>query len=185
MDINEAKEYFFRYDGHHFHMGREEPSSYKRFCLLEIDRTTQEQWRQEIIQGYFEKWHIKPDDMWCICSRLIEILKETETDKDKNFRKLLRLIEEASDTMDKGQKILIIERLTESCFLSLSRPVMEEMNSFMETFINFSCSPDDITNKTGFDRIEDRYKSAVKNYKEKYKAVMDNYGSPCLFIFSE
>lgn len=74
MTIGQAKDCFMQYDGHGFHMGREEPDKYAEFKALDIPAETQERWRQELLDEYIEKMRTPHKDIWCTHSRFLAVL---------------------------------------------------------------------------------------------------------------
>lgn len=53
MTFEEAKKFFFKYDGSLFAMAREEMVAYENYKLLNISEETLEKWRQEL---FFNLW---------------------------------------------------------------------------------------------------------------------------------
>ena len=55
MTPEEAKRFYFEYNGFSFHMGREEPSRYNAFRALDIDPDTLKRWDEELLGNCFGK----------------------------------------------------------------------------------------------------------------------------------
>ena len=62
MTVDEAKEFYFKYNGYMFHMDREEPHTYAAFKQLEISSDTLREWDEELLEGLFETLVFSKDD---------------------------------------------------------------------------------------------------------------------------
>ena len=51
MTLEDAKAFFQKYDGHGFHMYREEQGRYEVYRRLQIPKETEEAWRAELREG--------------------------------------------------------------------------------------------------------------------------------------
>ena len=124
MTLKEAEEFFKKYDGHAFHMGREEYDMYREFNHMDIVESTKDQWRQEIIDGYIKR--IKNGDVVpmtrfglintvsSLARKIFDIIKDMKNNKYDNISLLLDAIS-GTEIPDKREKIYIMERITESC----------------------------------------------------------------------
>ena len=171
MTIEEAKQYFKRYDGHYFHMGREEPWNYDEFKKFNFQDSIIEQWRQEIIDNYFEKLFNRSDNVWSAILHIIDVMPETKTNYPDNCRKLLNALNKAAN-LDKKQKILIIEVMAEKgCqFVCQKSDLALEMNDIMSLFMDFECYPEDsIANSIAWNDVPHKHKAAVRDYSNAFE----------------
>lgn len=171
MTIEEAEIYFKKYDGHYFHMGREESMKRCReFKELDIPETTIEKWRQEIIAHYFNTMFDDLKDVWRKLLRAIDVISETETDHQNNGERLLDSLSRMND-IDVQQKILVIETIADhNCrsFIRRKTDLTPRLNELMSSFIDIEFDPDDFPKTMGWENIQERYDSAVKDYKHAY-----------------
>ena len=171
MTIEEAEIYFKKYDGHYFHMGREEPiERYREFKELDIPETIIEKWRQEIIDRKFSTMFDDPKDVWGKFFNVIYVISETETDHQRNGERLLDSLSRMSD-IDVQQKILVIETIADhNCrsFIRRKTDLTPRLNELMSSFMDFRFDPDDFPQTMGWENIQERYDSAVDDYKHAY-----------------
>lgn len=176
ITIAEVEAYFKQYNGHGFHMFREEPSRYKEYEKLNISPETQERWRQEIIRETFSKFFTNPELIWVRHSQIIEIMRSTHTNLEKNCRKLLKCMEQTME-LDKKQKILMIEDMAGrtqgqkegGSYLICARTALgEKMNSIMERLMDFACTEADNLDLMGWQDMDERFRQAVENYRTAY-----------------
>lgn len=184
MTITEAEEFFRRYDGHAFHMGREEPAMYREFIRMEISDSAKEQWRQEIIDGYIKR--IKNGDVVpmtrfgtintvsSLVRKTFDIIKNTKNNKCDNISLLLDAISE-TEIPDKREKIYIMERITENCDMIAGCGLGDKMNYVFEKLADFPITEEDKTVSTGYRNIPERYESAVSEYRQEYDYVTKHY----------
>ena len=174
MTIEQAEKYYKQYDGHGFHMWREEPERYEEFEKLSISRELKKKWDDDLIRRYFETLWKNTDDVWRIHGRLIEILKRNPTEGYAD--RLLNEMEKMT-ALDKYSKILIIENmagrdraLKGGCMLicTASRQA-ERMNRIMNDLMDFSCDKDDAAGEIGWTEPDARYKRAVSAYQAAYQ----------------
>lgn len=177
MNILEAEVFFKKYGGHGFHMYREDPPRYSEYKNLNIDPRIEERWRQELIQSYFEQFFSEPEYVWVKHSRLVELIADTKTKIEDNCRNLLQYMERM-DSLDKRQKILIIENMAGrnsqrkdgGCYYICSRTSLsEEMNKVMGKFMDFQCYPHDNLDTHGWRNTSGRFSEAVTTYKQAYE----------------
>lgn len=181
MTIAEAEKYFKQYNGHGFHMCREEPKKYDEYKLLNISSELEEAWRQEIVDKIFENFFDSPERVWSAHSSVIKVLLATKTRVEENSHRLLSMMEQMS-TLDKQQKILIIETMagrTEpqkdgGCYFVCSRTTLgNRMNIIMEYLMDFECDLEDNIEEHGWNNIRERYLRAVSSYRSAYYRFKD------------
>lgn len=137
MTLKEAERFFKRYDGHPFHMGREEPDMYREFSHMGIPKETEERWQQELIDSLLKELSEKKEGF--ITYRILEIIREIETDikrigENNNFDNislLLNAIDFLKD-VDRFEKIRIIENLTKYCGTIINKGLGEGLNATFE-----------------------------------------------------
>lgn len=167
----DAEAYFKKYDGHTFHMGREEPEHYASYVKLKIPPDVTERWRQELIQETFDRFFDQPDRVWCVHGGVLEILRNTKTQLEENCARLLSLMERMDD-LDVRQKMLIIESMpgrtrTQTdggCYLFCTRTTLgERMNAVMQRLIESALNDPDRG------ELEERLLKAVSAYESAYQ----------------
>lgn len=183
MTLIEAEKYFKRFDGFFFHMGREEPQNYNTYKALKISEETEEQWRQEIINNYFEHLFNAPDRVWYKFSTIVSIIYSTKTLKEKNCIRLISALKKMS-YLDKMSKVLIIEQMAGNrgmsengaCALicmSTSSEQRKRMNEIVLKLADFTCTEEDDQPGFAFNNIKKRHIKAVENYKARYEIYKD------------
>ena len=173
MNLQEAELFFKQFNGHGFHMWRDEPTKYENFNKAQISDAIQEQWRQEIIQNFFEHLFDRPEEIWFRHRNLIDVIKETKTDKQKNCSKLLDSMEQFY-SLDKKTKIIIIENMAGrtnpqedgGCYLiCVNTGLKERMHNIVRELMNFECAPDDSLYKR-FEEAKNSYMTAYNKFKD-------------------
>lgn len=183
MTIKEAEAVFKRFDGFFFHMGREEPEQYSAYKELKINKETEEQWRQELIDDYFEHLFDKPNKVCYVFSSIIAIIYNTETLRKENCVRLISMMEKMI-SLDKKNKILIIETMTGSrgwiengaCALickSTSAEERKRMNEAVMKLADFTCTEEDNEAGIAFNNMKKRHMEAVQTYKKRYEIYKD------------
>ena len=182
MTIKEAKAVFKRFDGFFFHMGREEPEHYSAYKELKINKETEEQWRQELIDDYFKHLFDNPNKVRYVFGTITEIIYDTETLRKENCLRLISMMEKMT-SLDKKNKILIIELMTGSggiengaCALICKATSAEDrtrMNEIVLKLADFTCTEEDNENGFAFSNMKERHMKAVKAYKKRYEIYKD------------
>lgn len=177
--LKDAEAFFKRFDGFGFHMCREEPDNYRRFKQMNISETTLEKWRQDIIGRYFEKLEGRDDDwLWSYHGRIIAVALCTSTCFEENASRLLSDMGKLEGILSKQQKILMIENMAGRNamhsdsgvrFICEKTKLHERMISVMQSFMNFDCSGRDNLKQGGWNRIQNRFLSAVRSYGDAVK----------------
>ena len=176
MDIFEAKRFFKYYDGHDFHMGREEPEKYDAFRKLGISDEQKEQWRQEIIKKKLGMLG-KPEDLsdkvsttlsaWAVHSELIDVINKSSTLKKENIEKTAEVMKGFTE-LDLKQKVLIVENTAGRYFddgilrAACQYGVIPQIKEATDMIIA-SCSAD----KHRDGELWERFNDAVKDYSAK------------------
>lgn len=173
MTLKEAEEYYKKYDGHGFHMYREEPEIYQVFQDLHIPNTRTKQWDSELTEDYFKKMWMDPDRVWTIHDRLIDILIRS---KNKAYIDRLLCEMEKMESLSKKNKVLIIENmagrnaaLEGGCMLVCRNTDYGiRMDRIMKRIMDFSCDERDNIEIPGWHDMRARYENAVSQYKSAY-----------------
>lgn len=181
MTIVEAEKYFKQYNGHGFHMCREEPKKYDEYKLLNISSEIEESWRQDIVGEIFEGFFDCPERVWSKHGSMVSLLLATKTRLNENGTRLLSLMDQMNE-LDKRQKILVIENMAGrtkpqkdgGCYLICSRTTLgKKMNDIMERLMDFECDLDDNTEEHGWNNIKERHLRAISSYKMAYYRFED------------
>lgn len=188
MDILEAERFFKHYDGHDFHMGREEPENYNAFRKLDISDEQKEQWRQEIIEeklGMLSTPKELSDKIvttlsaWAIHSQLIDVINKSSTLKKENIEKMADVMKGFTE-LDLKQKILIVENAAGRCVndgilrAAYQYGVIPQIKEATDLIIA-SCYAD----KHRDGELWERFNNAVKDYStklHKYEKLLKKKG---------
>lgn len=191
MTIAEAEKYFKQYNGHGFHMCREEPSKYDEYKLLNISSEVEESWRQDLVDKIFEEFYACPERVWSKHSSMISLLLATKTKHKENGLRLLSFMEQMNE-LDKKQKILVIENMAGrtkpqkdgGCYLICSRTTLgKEMNDIMEKLMDFECGIDDNTEEHGWNNMKERHLCAISSYRMAFYRFQDVNRSNRTYVF--
>ena len=93
MTLEEAKEFYFKYNGFSFHMDREEPAKSGSFRMLNLDKDTLRKWDEELLDHYFGRLWAEPEHTWVCHKTILEIVRRKNCDVNKCLGKLLREME--------------------------------------------------------------------------------------------
>ncbi len=110
MTLEEAKEFYFQYDGHSFHMDREEPARFNSFRMLEIGKERLREWDEELLDRLFRDMWSDPERIWITHGRILKILQRKNCDMKKYLSRLLDEMEKM-DQLETDQMTLIIENM--------------------------------------------------------------------------
>ena len=110
MTLEQAEEFFKRYNGSSFHMSREEPQQFAVFNALDIPDAQKDLWRLEMARDYIDK--ITPDDprSWSYFSSLMTVLSPVRTFTDKQESILLEGIGK-QDECDEWTRMITLETI--------------------------------------------------------------------------
>ncbi len=176
MNLKEAEIFFKRFHGHSYHMWNDEDQNYHEFEKLGIDNMQKEQWRQEMIQDFFEHIFDDPNKIWLQHDNVLKIIKSTKTNLEENCNRFLDIMEQFH-ILDKKQKVLIIENMagrTNSqedggCYLICAKTNLKDrMHNIMLKIMDFECTSDDDSNEPGFRDIRTRFHNALNAYDRAY-----------------
>ena len=173
---NTLKEFFFYHHGDGMSMDRDDPQKYKQYRSMKKD--TVEQWHQELIVESFKSLAKNIETAWSIIGRLIRLISSSHSLVEDNFKKLLVQIIEISPTLDKRQKILILEHFagrTSSqkdggIYLIQSKTNLKELiKTVVNTLSNFTCNESDNLSEVGWENIQQRYECAKINIQSAFQ----------------
>ena len=167
MTLEEAKEFYFQYGGHSFHMGREEPARYDSFKMLDLGADILRKWDEELLDGCFQRLWADPSRVWVLHENILQIIRRNKCDVNKYLSRLL-------DEMEKMERLDLfnITLITEN-MAGRNEPMNDggvyifcrnsdlavKMNDITERLIS-SCSAKYIVN--------DRFEKAVRRYRSAY-----------------
>lgn len=176
MNLKEAEEFFKKYNGHGYHMWHDDPVKNRQFDNMRISPELMEQWRQELIQDFFEHILDCPEEIWLRHGNLLDVIKSTKTNLEENCNKLLDVMEEFH-TLDKRQKVLIIENMAGrtnpqedgGCYLVCAKTdLRERMHNIMLKIMDFECTSNDDLDQRGWSDIRTRFHNALNSYDKAY-----------------
>ncbi len=110
MTLEEAKEFYFAYDGFSFHMGREEPDKYNSFRMLDLPKELLSAWDEELLDQHFAHFATRPDRIWSDHMTILQIIRRQHCDTNKQLSRLLDEMEKWMD-LDLFQTTLIVENM--------------------------------------------------------------------------
>ena len=108
MTLAEAEIFFKRYNGHGYHMLREETKAYKEYNQLNISKKQEDIWRVQKIEEYYERIHSDKEKAWVWLGNIIEMMHDLEKVSDELLERLLDSLRYISK-LDVRQRILVME----------------------------------------------------------------------------
>ena len=180
-NLDEIKKFFFDYHGSHMWMDRDNPSRYKQYCAL--DDNVKSQWHQELIDQDFELLENHQEKTWIVVGYLIELTTSSRNLVESNFQKLLTKIIEISSTLDKRERILILEHFASHAeytsrgmdcgiyWFATKSSLEELLINTIDSLSEFLIDESDNTSKIGWENMQYRYdkaqvaiRQAIKNF---------------------
>ncbi len=110
MTLEEAKKFYFGYNGFSFHMGREEPARYNAFRALDIDPDKLKSWDEELLRNCFEKLWSDPERAWAVHGTILDIIRRKNCDVRRELSRLLGEMEKM-DSLSCHSITLILENM--------------------------------------------------------------------------
>ena len=107
MDINEMKKFFFNCGGDGMSMHRADEEKYWQYRA--ISDTIVEEWRQELISQKFEELLSRSKEYTVTVGNLLRLIRQSNSFVEYNFEKLLRQIAMDIPTLDKFQRVILLE----------------------------------------------------------------------------
>ena len=171
------KDFFFYHHGDGMSMDRDDPQKYKQCRSLKED--TVEQWRQELIAQDFELLiNDNVDNQWILVGNLIRLISSSKNLVEDHFKKLLTTIIEISSTLNKRQRILILEHFAGHTLsqedggiysIQSKTNLNELLKTAINTLSNFTCTVSDNTSEVGWENIQQRYNCAKKSVQSAFQ----------------
>jgi len=174
---NTIKEFFFYHHGDGMSMDRDDPQKYKQYRTL--SEATIELWRQDLITQDFELLaKDATDSKWITIGNLIRLISSSKNNIEENFKKLLTQIIEFSPSLDKRQKILILEHFAGrtlsqkdgGIYLIQSKTNLKELlKTSIDELSKFTCNEFDNISEIGWGNIQQRYNCAKKSVQSAFQ----------------
>lgn len=167
MNIEEAKEFYFRFDGHFFHMDREEPAKANMLRSMGLGPEVYREWDEELLQQYFDRLWADESRVWSIHNRILSILSRNICSPEYRCAELLRQMDGMTG-LDLFNKTLILENMAGrtvtgkdgGVYLICTRTKLAEaMNRTVNAIISSAGDTDD-----------ERFNRAVRSYRAAYSA---------------
>ena len=108
MTLKEAEIFFKRYNGHGFHMLREESKVYREYNQLGISKKQEDIWREQKIEEYHECIYSEKEKAWVYFGHIIEMMHDLTEVSDELLERLLDALWQISE-LDVRQRILAME----------------------------------------------------------------------------
>lgn len=113
--LAEMKALWFRYGGSSFVIWHEGAEAAERFHNAHIPDEIIEEWRQEMIESEFTALtEGDPARRWIVTHHLLELIGSTRTHTEELYARLLDMLCEMANDLDKRQRILILGRFADS-----------------------------------------------------------------------
>ena len=170
-DIKAVKALYFANNGSTFHMSRDNPDAYS---LYDYTMPIIFGWDRKLLKSKFATFWNDPENVWLKVDDIIEILDRKRVGIRRWISRLLDELEK-TDSLDKRNKILIIESMSGRNVLmdeggvhlictrtNLELRMVEVMNKLMD----FRCDYSDNIDEIGWDNVLNRYLVAVGSYKK-------------------
>ena len=169
MTLEEAKEFYFQYDGFSFHMDREDPVRYGRFRMLNPGKDILREWDGELLDDCFKRLRTEPGRVWIMHGKILKIIRRNNCDAKHYLNRLLDEMEKMED-LDSFNRCLIIENMAgrkESLndggvyiFCRYSN-LAERMNDITERLISAGTA---LPADERFEKAARRYRSAYRRW---------------------
>jgi hypothetical protein len=178
--VAEMKEVWFRYGGSSFVIWHEDPEASERFHNAHIPDETIEEWRQEMISSEFtaltEGDHAR---RWIVACHLLELIGNTRTCTEERYDRLLDLLGEMAEDLDKRQRILILQQFADSnvprnngairYIHERAADLTPKMSEVLRKLADFTVSEaDNNPDEPGWTDVPKRYKETLDGIREAY-----------------
>lgn len=179
--VAEMKEVWFRYGGSSFVIWHEDPEASERFHNAHIPDETIEAWRQEMIESEFTALtEGDPTRRWIVAHHLLELIGATHTRTEELYDRLLDLLGEMADDLDKRQRILILQQFADSnvprnngaiLYIHEKAPgLTPKMSDTLRKLADFTVSEaDNNPDEPGWTDVPKRYKETLDGIREAYE----------------
>lgn len=167
MTLQEAKEFYFQYDGFSFHMGREEPAKYNSFMMLGVGKGTLREWDEELLEGLFESLWSDQQRVWVLHGKILKIIARGNCDAEKQLQRLL----------DEMEKMAGLDLLTATLIIENMAGRNESMNDggvyVFRRYFALSGRMNEVTGRiiescSANHDVDERFEEAVRRYRNAY-----------------
>lgn len=182
MNNTEAiKKFFFDCGGDGMSMHRCNAELYERYCL--VDKDTVEEWRRELIEAKLSS--VTPDrtdprweDNWQVVNNIDRLISLSSAPKETYYKRWLDKITEITPSLDKMQRILILEHFAgrnESqkdgaiYKIHTSTSLDGQMKEVIALLCDFACDESDNSEFLGWQDVPGRFASAKANILRAYE----------------
>lgn len=113
LGMEEARNFYIMYNGHEYHMWHDETEMYAEYKKLDIQDSTKQLWRQEILYKLQQMIYAlkNKNDCWNYIGEFVDVLAETDMEQEDNGKRLIDILKYATKNLDQKQKILIMEHM--------------------------------------------------------------------------
>lgn len=177
MTLEEAKEFYMRFNGFGFHMCREEPGLYEKFVSLKLSNDILSSWSYEVLDR-FRNRILDPNrkEKWYIFEDFLNMYGSLNSGIDKYTKIFFELLEYAIASLDPKQKILIMEGMAGRNYYQTDGGIRyickkssyrKELKEILNRLVDFDYSF--ITNDTGWEEPTKRYLAALERINKALK----------------
>ena len=178
--VAEMKEVWFRYGGNSFVIWHEDPEGSQRFHDAHIPDGTVEEWRQEMIVSEFTALtEGDPTRRRIVTRHLLELIGATHIRTEELYARLLDLLYDMADDLDKRQRILILQQFSDSNvprnngairYIHEKAPgLTPKMSDVLRKLAGFTVSEaDNNPDEPGWTDVPKRYKETLDGIREAY-----------------
>ena len=178
--VAEMKEVWFRYGGSSFVIWHEDPEASERFRNAHISDETIEAWRQEMISSEFTALtEGDPTRRWIVARHLLELIGNTRTRIEELYSRLLDLLYDMANDLDKRQRILILQQFSDSnvprnngairYIHERAAGLTPKMSDVLRKLADFTVSEtDNNPDEPGWTDVPKRYKETLDGIREAY-----------------
>ena len=178
--VAEMKELWFRYGGNGFVIWHEDPEGSQRFHDAHIPDETVEEWRQEMIEAEFTALtEGDPTRRWIVARHLLGLIGNTRTRTEELYARLLDLLYDMADDLDKRQRILILEQFADTNATRNNGAILyvhekdpgltPKMSDVLRRLADFTVSEaDNQPDSMGWSDVPKRYREALDGIRVAY-----------------
>ena len=178
--VAEMKEVWFRYGGNSFVIWHEDPEGSQRFHDAHIPDGTVEEWRQEMIVSEFTALtEGDPTRRRIVTRHLLELIGATHIRTEELYARLLDLLYDMADDLDKRQRILILQQFSDSNvprnngairYIHEKAPgLTPKMSDVLRKLAGFTVSEaDNNPDEPGWTDVPKRYKETLDGIRVAY-----------------
>jgi hypothetical protein len=185
--LAEMKEVWFRYGGSSFVIWHEDAEASERFHNAHIPDETIEEWRQEMISSEFTALtEGDPTRRWIVAHHLLELIGNTNTRTEERYDRLLDLLCDMADELDKPQRILILEAFTDTNATRNNGAILRiqqkaagltpKMSDTLRRLADFTVSEtDNQPDSIGWTDVPRRYRETLDDIRDAYERHVTSF----------